>query len=183
MYSHKMSLWDKLPTDTIQHIYEYDLTYKEKMDESLKLIEHGQPTCCCDGGKKNRYRHYDDDYTYAFWSWEWRRRNACPMHNSDEFDKNGHQTAYNWGPQDYEIENIELFYPITFGLTNDYYNYEIRTGRVWWNGTVNYNLTILSIWVFCSIKSKEIPVKTYSRKKLSGARFMDMAHGQRPVMA
>ena len=81
-----MSLWDKLPTDIIQHIYEYDSTYREKINESLKFIEHACPTCCCDGGKKTRYRHYGD-LEDAFWNWEWRRRNACPKHNPSEFDK------------------------------------------------------------------------------------------------
>ena len=47
-----MSLWDKLPVDILQLIYEYDTTYKEKLNESLKLIEHAAPTCCCDGGRK-----------------------------------------------------------------------------------------------------------------------------------
>ena len=35
-----MSLWSKLSSNVIQHIYEYDSTYKEKLNESLKLIEH-----------------------------------------------------------------------------------------------------------------------------------------------
>ena len=184
-----MSLWDKLPVDIIQHIYKYDSTYKDKMNESLKFIEYVCPTCCCDGGKKTRYRHYDD-LTYSFWNWEWRRRNACPKHNPDDFDKNGFQTKYNW-----VVEHYELVYPnvlqhdITntyyYNLSNTYYNYEIRTGRVWWNGTIDYNIIMLVLWMFCT-RSKDIypsPVKTYSRKKLIGTRFMDMSHEQRPIKA
>ena len=185
-----MSLWDKLPVDIIQHIYEYDSTYREKMNESLNFIEHACPTCCCDGGKKTRYRHYSelDD----FWNWEWRRRNACPKHNPDEFDKNGVQTEYNWMVEHYElvypnvlqhdITNTRLYYYVPF---NTYYNYEMGSGRVWWNGTIDYNIIMLSLWMFCT-RSKNIypsPIKSYSRKKLIGTRFMDMAHEQRPIKA
>ena len=64
-----MSLWDKLPTDIIQHIFEYDPTYKEILNESLNFINHACPTCCCDGGEKNRYRHHFDigTFQYTFW--------------------------------------------------------------------------------------------------------------------
>ena len=157
------------------------------MNESLKFIEHACPTCCCDGGKKTRYRHYSelDD----FWNWEWRRRNACPKHNPDEFDKNGVQTEYNWIVEDYELvyPNVsnQLINPYYYVPFNTYYNYEIRTGRVWWNGTIDYNIIMLSLWMFCT-RNKDIypsPIKTYSRKKLIGTRFMDMAHEQRPIKA
>ena len=60
-----MSLWSKLPDDIVKLIYEYDSTYREIMNESLKFIEHACPTCCCDG-KKNRYRHHYDIGTFAF---------------------------------------------------------------------------------------------------------------------
>ena len=61
-----MSIWSKLPTDIVQHIYEFDSTYKEKFDESLNFIEHAFPTCCCDGGKKERYRHHYDITQFGF---------------------------------------------------------------------------------------------------------------------
>ncbi len=192
-----MSLWDKLPTDIIQHIYEYDSTYREKINESLKLIEHVSPTCCCDGGEKNRYRHHFDNGYFAFplWVWEWRRRNACPKHNPEDFDKDGNQTEYDWRDADYNIPiyhiieqnynlpDMTIFYPIHSIV----FHYEIRTGRNWYryNGTINYNKIMLHLWMF-STRNKniyKIPIKTYSRKKLSGARFMDMTHDQRPIAA
>jgi len=192
-----MSLWDKLPTDIIQHIFEYDPTYKEILNESLNFINHACPTCCCDGGEKNRYRHHYDigTFEFTFWDWEWRRRNACPKHTPEDFDKDGNQTEYNWRDMDYYIPNYDIidgdgnlpvmtilphFQPITL-------HYEIRTGRNWYryNGTINYNKIMLDLWVF-STRNKntdKIPIKTYSRKKLSGARFMDMTHDQRPIAA
>jgi len=167
-----MSLWNKLPTDIIQHIYAYDSTYIEKMNEGLMFIEHASPSCCCDGGKKTRYRHH------FLWNWEWRRRNSCPKHNPCEFDKNGFQTEYDFTEEIAEQERYE---------NNIYIHYEIRTGRTWYryNETINYNFIILSLWVFCT-HNKDIypsPIKTYSRKKLTGARFMDMTHAQRPITA
>ena len=158
------------------------------MNESLKFIKYACPTCCCDGGKKTRYRHYGE-LENEFWNWEWRRRNACPKHNPDEFDKNGFQTEYNWIVEHNELvypnvssQLINTYYYVPF---NTYYNYEIRTGRVWWNGTIDYNIIMLVLWMFCT-RSKDIypsPIKTYSRKKLIGTRFMDMAHEQRPIKA
>ena len=188
-----MSLWDKLPADIIQHIYDYDSTYKDKMDDSLKFIEHACPTCCCDGGKKTRYRHYSelDD----FWNWEWRRRNACPKHNPSEFDKNGFQTVYDfteeWVEQERYLISTEqagFIWPDLFNwVSNVPIHYEIRTGCTWYRrlGTINYNIVMMNLWMFCT-HSKNIypsPIKTYSRKKLSGARFMDMTHDQRPIAA
>tara|TARA_Y100000591_G_scaffold80316_2_gene67609 strand:- start:9168 stop:9737 length:570 start_codon:yes stop_codon:yes gene_type:complete len=189
-----MSLWDKLSHDIIQHIYEYDTTYREKLNESLKFIKHVCPTCCCDGGEKNRYRHHYNvgTFAYTFWDWEWRRRNACPKHNPEDFDKDGNQTRYNL-----IFEHNELDYPVVlqhnitnrlyyYDLSTTYYNYEIRTtGRVGWNGTIDYNIIMLVLWIF-STRNKDIypsPIKTYSRKKLIGTRFMDMAHEQRPIKA
>ena len=191
-----MSLWDKLPTDIIQHIYEYDTTYRENINESLKFIEHACPTCCCDGREKNSYRHHFDiePFPYTFWNWEWRRRNACPKHNPEDFDKDGNQTEYNW-IDDYLLNiqrtidqnhinvDMTIFYPIHSIV----FHYEIRTGRNWYryNGTINYNKIMLDLWMF-STRNKniyKIPIKTYSRKKLSGARFMDMTHDQRPIAA
>ena len=185
-----MSLWDKLPTSIIQEIYDYDLTDKKKLDESLNFIEHACPSCCCDGGKKTRYRHYDD-FNDAFWNWEWRRRNACPKHNPSDFDKNGYQNEYSLSMEEIaeeylglygQNEIITLFHQHFTGTT---FNYEIRTGRVWFNGNVDYNLIMLYSWVFCT-RNKDIypsPIKTYSRKKLTGSRFMDMTHNQRSVVA
>jgi len=191
-----MSLWDKLPTDIIQHIYEYDTTYRENINESLKFIEHACPTCCCDGREKNRYRHHFDiePFPYTFWNWEWRRRNACPKHNPEDFDKDGNQTEYNW-IDDYLLNiqrtidqnHINVDMTIFFQNLPTVFHYEIRTGRNWYryNGTINYNKIMLDLWMF-STRNKniyKIPIKTYSRKKLSGARFMDMTHDQRPIAA
>lgn len=189
-----MSLWDKLPTDIIQHIYEYDTTYREKMNESLKFIDYAYPTCCCDGGKKTLYRHYGSTYNIidSVFYWEWRRKNACSKHNPNEFDKNGFQCAY-----DFIDEMVEQTRYIISLRTDEFWaditnyesvilHYEIRTGRTWWrelSGIVNYNLIMLSLWVFCT-RNKDIypsPIKTYSRKTLTGARFMDMTHAQRPI--
>lgn len=188
-----MSLWDKLPHDIIQHIYEYDSTYREKMNESLKFIEHACPTCCCDGREKNRYRHHFDigTFQYTFWDWEWRRRNACPKHNPTEFNKNGFQTEYDfteeWVEQERYLISTTYDYSYFTFVNNVPIHYEIRTGRTWYrhNGTINYNIVMMNLWMFCT-RSKNIyqsPIKTYSRKKLSGARFMDMTHDQRPIAA
>ena len=157
-----MFSWDKLPADIISHIYGYDTTYREKLNEGLRFIEHACPTCCCYGGKKTRYRYIiGTDATFIFS--EWRRRNACPKHNPSEFDKNGFQIEYDfteeWAEQD------------RFDQSLRYEEY------------VNYNLIILSLWVFRT-QNKNIypcPIKTYSRKKLTGTRFMDMTHSQRPI--
>ena len=192
-----MSMWSKLSTDIIQHIYEFDSTYKEKFDESLNFIEHAFPTCCCDGGKKERYRHHYDiaQFGFTFWDWEWRRRNACPKHNPGDFDKNGNQTEYNWRDMEYFIPSYELIPTFTYNVPdmeviNPFQNivlhYEVRTGRNWYryHGTINYNTIMLSLWMFATRKKNEkIPIKTYSRKKLCGARFMDMGHDQRPIAA
>ena len=186
-----MSLWDKLPTSIIQEIYEYDLTYKEKLDESLNFIEHACPSCCCDGGKKTRYRHYGDDENIidAIWIWEWRLRNACPKHNPGDFDKNGNQTKYSWSFYDERLvlerieEGINNYYSQRQQKKDFTIHYEIRTGRLWWNGMICQ--FILPLWIFCTT-IKDIypsPIKTYSRKKLTGSRFMDMSHNQRSVVA
>ena len=191
-----MSLLDILPISIIKEIYEYDLTYKEKLNESLSFIEHACPTCICDGGKKERYRHHYDigTFEFPFWNWEWRRRNACPKHNPGDFDKDGNQIEYNF------IDNYMHSRIITLGniyipdeifndALNTYYNYENSTRRIWYryrnNGTINYNIIMLSLWMFCT-RFQDIypsPIKTYSRKKLTGSRFMDMRHDQRPIAA
>ena len=192
-----MSLWSKLPDDVLKLIYEFDLTYKEKFDETLKFIDHACPTCCCDGGKKTRYRHHYDigTFSYSFWHWEWRRRNACPKHNPEDFDKDGNQIEYNWRDMEYNIPNYDIiaqyynnpdltiFYPIQHTVVH----YEIRTGRNWYryNGTINYNKIMLDLWMFSTLNknTNKIPIKTYSRKKLIGTRFMDMRHNQRHIVA
>ena len=197
-----MSLWSKLPDNVIQHIYEFDLTYKEKFDETLKFIKHACPTCCCDGGKKTRYRHHYDigTFPFTFWNWEWRRRNACPKHNPEDFDKYGNQIEYNWRSditilypiQNYEIPaqthyvpDITIFDPIQ----NIVIHSEIRTSYgVRYNGinrTINYNVIMLCLWMFYTRNknNNKIPIKTYSRKKLIGTRFMDMRHNQRHIVA
>ena len=148
-----MSLWDKLPTSIIQEIYEYDLTYKEKLDESLNFIEHACPSCCCDGGKKTRYRHYGDDENIidAIWIWEWRLRNACPKHNPGDFDKNGNQTKYSWSFYDERLvlerieEGINNYYSQRQQKKDFTIHYEIRTGRLWWNGMICQ--FILPLWI------------------------------------
>ena len=195
-----MSLWSKLSSDVIQHIYEYDSTYKEKLNESLKLIEHACPTCCCDGGAKNRYRHHFDigTFPYSFWDWEWRRRNACPKHNPEDFDKDGNQTEYNWRDidyyipyQDFRIQNYnvpDLEVRTAIGPTFIYVEHDINYARIWRsynNATINYAVILKSLWGFCmrNLNSNPTPIKTYSRKKLRGARFMDMTHDQRPIVA
>lgn len=195
-----MSIWSKLPTDIVQHIYEFDSTYKEKFDESLNFIEHAFPTCCCDGGKKERYRHHYDitQFGFNFWDWEWRRRNACPKHNPQDFDKNGNQKEYNWRDIDYNYHTYNLFgtavapmtgYDMVTNFEPVILHYEIRTlyRRNWYrfNGTINYNKIMLSLWMFYTRNKNtdKIPIKTYSRKKLCGARFMDMGHDQRPIVA
>ena len=53
------------------------------------------------------------------------------------------------------------------------------------NRTINYNIIMLCLWMF-STRNKnnnKIPIKTYSRKKLIGTRFMDMRHNQRHIVA
>jgi len=44
-----MSLWDKLPTDTIKLIFEYDQTYKQEFDKSLHVLKNACPLCTCNG--------------------------------------------------------------------------------------------------------------------------------------
>ena len=197
-----MSVWSKLPDEIVKLIYEYDSTYREIMNESLKFIEHACPTCCCDGGKKNRYRHHYDigTFGYSFWDWEWRRRNACPKHNPGDFDKEGNQTAYNWRemeyyipPHEYQVvQNYHVNVPdlevmTDIGPTFIYVEHDVNFGRMWrsYNNAINYAVILKSLWRFCmrNLNSYPSPIKTYSRKKLSGARFMDMMHDQRPIAA
>ena len=188
-----MSLWDKLPTDIIQHIYEYDSTYREIMNESLKFIEHACPTCCCDGREKNRYRHHFDigTFPYTFWDWEWRRRNACPKHNPEDFDKDGNQTEYDWRDADYYNRMNDMHQYMQQALTTTHHHHTIMYTDLftYWrpdpNATINYSIIMMSLCMYC-IRNQNIypsPIKTYSRKKLSGARFMDMTHDQRPIAA
>ena len=202
-----MSVWSKLPDDIVKLIYEYDSTYREIMNESLKFIEHACPTCCCDGGKKNRYRHHYDIGTFAFtfWDWEWRRRNACPKHNPGDFDKDGNQTAYNWREMEYYMPPYEHQFAQNYNVpdltvsnlmteiqpthtTFIHIEHDINFSRIWrsyTNATINYAVILKSLWRFC-IRNQNIypsPIKTYSRLKLRGARFMDMTHDQRPIVA
>ena len=197
-----MSLWSKLPDDIVNLIYKYDSTYRDIMNESLKFIEHACPTCCCDGGKKNRYRHHYDigTFGYSFWDWEWRRRNACPKHNPGDFDKEGNQTAYNWRemeyyipPHEYQVvQNYHVNVPdlevmTDIGPTFIYVEHDVNFGRIWrsYNNAINYAFILKSLWSFCmrNLNSYPSPITTYSLKKLSGARFMDMTHDQRPITA
>jgi hypothetical protein len=189
-----MSLWDKLPHDIIQHIYEYDTTYRENMNESLKFIEHACPSCCCDGREKNRYRHHFDigTFPYTFWDWEWRRRNACPKHNPEDFDKDGNQTEYNWRDADYYNRMNNMHQYMQQALTTTHYHHHTIVYEPYFtiwradsNATINYSIIMMSLCMYC-IRNQNIypsPIKTYSRKKLSGARFMDMTHDQRPIAA
>ena len=190
-----MSLWDKLPVDILQHIYEYDTTYKVKLNESLKLIEHAAPTCCCDGGQKNRFRHHYEieHFGIPFWNWEWRRRNACPKHNPGDFDKDGNQTRFDWSEEDFWEDNIPDLndnvangFTITTAYTYFYTTIESRWERVMRNwftccfcGPIKQSRQTSKHYNF----KYPSPIKTYSRKKLSGARFMDMTHDQRPIAA
>ena len=75
-----------------------------KDNESLKLIEHAAPTCCCDGGQKNRFRHHYEieHFGVPFWNWEWRRRNACPKHNPGDFDKDGNSSGSSYSSKNYQ---------------------------------------------------------------------------------
>lgn len=53
-----MSLWDNLPTDVIKHIFEYDPTYKEKMNYSLKLFKKASVVCSCNGNNTKGCPYY-----------------------------------------------------------------------------------------------------------------------------
>ena len=202
-----MSLWGKVPDDVVKLIYEFDLTYKEKFNETLKFIKHACPTCCCDGGKKTRYRHHYDigTFPFTFWDWEWRRRNACPKHNPEDFDKDGNQIEYNWRDMDYNILGRPTGYITNYAIFTQHYNGPDMTIfhpiqnivihsdiRTWYgdryngiNRTINYNIIMLSLWMFYTRNknTNKIPIKTYSRKKLIGTRFMDMRHNQRHIVA
>ena len=135
-----MSLWSKLPNDAIKLIYEFDLTYKEKFDETLKFIKHACPTCCCDGGKKTRYRHHYDIGTFPFpyWGWEWRRRNACPKHNPEDFDRYTQliTIVQTYKKNGFSSELIASIFCARNPIPKKLFPYE--TGKIWIMDAVKY---------------------------------------------
>ena len=194
-----LCLWNKLPKSLIDHIYGFDSTFKSKMNDSLNLIKHFTPTCSCDGGVKNRYRHHYqlEPFGVPVWSWEWRRRNACPMHNPGDFDKDGNQTQIDWT----NMSGVENTHRTVYYLNDITTGFDDDVNYITINRTIDYDWSRhLGYFMFCFHKSIHptsmirktskhynfkypSPIKTYSRKKLCGARFMDMTADQRQVVA
>ena len=103
------------------------------------------------------------------------------------FPPREYQLAQNYNVPDLTVSNLMTEIQPTH-TTFIYVEHDINFSRIWrsyTNATINYAVILKSLWRFC-IRNQNIypsPIKTYSRKKLSGARFMDMTHDQRPIAA
>ena len=162
------NLFYSLPTEITREIYYFDNTYKEKLDVSLRLIEHEMEKCTC-GGKvvtlSSCFFHVRMGYT------------PCLKHYmAGLFDPNIEALII---PNEYErLFNTDK------GYTYNHNGFDIEVKPYYQS----------KFWEYCSIepvamfimfklqKYMYIPqksIKIINNKKRRLGRFMDMGHYQR----
>ena len=98
-----------------------------------------------------------------------------------------YQLAQNYNVPDLTVSDLMTEIQPTH-TTFIHIEHDVIYSRVWrsyFGATINYADILKSLRRKCT-RNQNIypsPIKTYSRKKLSGARFMDMTHDQRPITA
>lgn len=160
-----------LPIELTRKIYDFDPTYKDILDQSLRLIEHGMVKCDC-GGKvvslSSCYFHRRLGYTPCI------RHHMSGLFDPDIeglidpdvyerlFNTNDDFT-YNYNGYDVEVKQF-VFTPY---LTEPYY--QSNFWEFWKYIICN------QVWFYIPQKS----IKIINNKHRRRGRFMDMGHYQR----
>tara|TARA_B100001059_G_scaffold235029_1_gene279370 strand:+ start:260 stop:763 length:504 start_codon:yes stop_codon:yes gene_type:complete len=162
------NLFYSLPIELTREIYDFDPTYKEKLDVSLRLIEHGMEKCTC-GGKavtlSSCYFHVRMGYTpclkhYMVGLFD---PNIEALINPNEYERlfnTDEGYTYNYNGFDIEVK------PYVYRMPQPYYQSMFSVYK-------KYILYILRVYI--SQKS----IKIINNKKRRQGRFMDMGHYQR----
>ena len=170
------NLFHSLPIELTREIYDYDPTYKKKLDLSLNLIKHGMEECTCSGD----IAAVKTPYFYGKIG-----NNICLKHDiiglENPPDDFWHPI---WGY--YSVDTwyafMELFNAresFTFNVNGHEIGIEFKYGRTtfptFWNRHI-INAMICSYYTFY-ISPKSI--KIINNKKRLRGRYMDMGHYQR----
>ena len=160
-----------LPIELTRKIYEYDPTYKNILDQSLRLIEHGMVKCEC-GGKvvslSSCYFHRRLGYTQCM------RHYMSGLFNPD--------IEGLIDPDDYER---------LFNIANNYNGYDVYDGESYisihsyiYTPPPYYQSIFCENrkYIICNLVGFYIPqksIKIINTNKRRQGRYMDMGHYQR----
>lgn len=177
------NLFYSLPIELTREIYNFDPTYKEKLDVSLRLIEHGMEKCTC-GGKIATvtapffYRAYGNSFCF--------KHDLRGLVNSNtEYDEEPVDFITEYG--NFSVESYNEFQTLlrsgeSFTFNNN--GYEIIIDYI--HDDYQYNSDQMRFNIFwclcCSFWGVYIPqksIKIINNKKRRQGRFMDMGHYQR----
>lgn len=169
------NLFYSLPIELTREIYDFDPTYKEKLDVSLRLIEHGMEKCTC-GGKavtlSSCYFHVRMGYTpclkhYMSGLFD---PNIEALINEGLFDPNEYERLFNTDEDyTYNYNGIDIeVKPYVYRRPEPYY-----PSKFW--GYWMYIMYTLQGYMYIPQKS----IKIINNKKRRQGRFMDMGHYQR----
>ena len=170
------NLFHSLPIELTREIYDYDPTYKKKLDLSLNLIKHGMEECTC----SSDIAAVKTPYFYGKIG-----NNICLKHNIIGL-KNPPDDFWHpiWGyySADTYIALMELFNAresFTFNVNCHEINIEFKYGRstfpTFWNRDIINIMICLYYTFYISPKS----IKIINNKKRLRGRYMDMGHYQR----
>ena len=170
------NLFYSLPIEITREIYDFDPTYKDILDMSLRLIEHGMEKCTC-GGKavtlSSCYFHVRMGYT------------PCLKHYmSGLFDPNI-EALINEGL--FDPNEYERLFNTDEGYTYNHNGFDIEVNPVVY--TIQEPTIDIACgwryWMFIMYSGQwdmYIPqksIKIINNKKRRQGRFMDMGHYQR----
>ena len=169
-----MNLFYSLPIELTREIYDFDPTYKEKLDVSLRLIEHGMHKCTC-GGKvvtlSSCYFHVRMGYT------------PCLKHYmSGLFDPNIEALID-------DTNEYERLFNTDEGYTYNHNGFNIEIKQYVYGRPEHcmpfYQSKFWGYWMYIMyslVLDMYIPqkkIKIINNKKRRQGRFMDMGHYQR----
>lgn len=171
------NLFHSLPIELTREIYDYDPTYKEKLDLSLNLIKHGMEECTCSGD----IAAVKSPYFYGKIG-----NNICLKHNIIGLKSNDFWHPI-WGyySADTYIALRELFNAresFTFIVNGHEISIEFKLSEydpsifpTFWSRDIIRIVICLYYTFYISPKS----IKIINNKKRLRGRYMDMGHYQR----
>jgi hypothetical protein len=176
------NLFYSLPIELTREIYDFDPTYKDILDMSLRLIDHCMPKCTC-GGKIATvtapffYRAYGNSFCL--------KHDLRGLVNSNtEYDEEPADFITEYG--NFSVESFNEFQTLlqsgeSFTFNNNGYeiSIEFKTHYQYEHDQMIFRI----FWYLCcSFWGVDIPqksIKIINNKKRRQGRFMDMGHYQR----
>lgn len=177
------NLFYSLPTEITREIYDFDPTYKEKLDMSLRLIEHGMEKCTC-GGKIATVTapfFYRARYGNSFCI----KHDLRPLLNSsNEYDEEPVDFVTEYG--NFSAESFNEFQTLlqsgesfTFNNNGHEISIEFKTIAQYEREQIIPNIFWILLCLYWDLYIPQKSIKIINNKKRRQGRFMDMGHYQR----